>query len=311
MADYVGVGEAYVGDRIQALEQFDSAKQSGVAAPRQVYLAGIAGHNELRIAPHTGEEHLELPQIGVLGLVQDHAGPVQGASPHIGERGYLNGSLSHEILQLLRRDHIPESIVEGLEIGVQLVLEIAGKKAQALSRLHCRTGEYDAFYVSVLQGPYRQGDGNVSLAGAGRTRREDKVVVEPGAYHSLLSTVPGYDGLAVVSIDYGRLRVQHHRGSGSLSVEHLFHVIRREVHLVALYLYELLQAQLEFFYVLFLPLKQYVAAAGHGLQMRKMAAQCLEVAVCRPINAYRVYLFQRNRSLHSANIENYRSICTE
>ena len=147
--------------------------------------------------------------------------------------------------------------------------------------------------------------------GAGRTRREDKVVVEPGAYHSLLSTVPGYDGLAVVSIDYGRLRVQHHRGSGSLSVEHLFHVIRREVHLVALYLYELLQAQLEFFYVLFLPLKQYVAAAGHGLQMRKMAAQRLEVAVCRPINAYRVDFCQRNRSLHSANIENYRSICTE
>ena len=157
--------------------QIDSAHQPGVFFVGQVYLGGVTGDDKLGVAAHAGEEHLQLSQGGVLGLVQDDEGTVQGPAPHIGQRRYLNDALLHEYLQLAWVDHVVQGIVQGLEVGVQLLLHVAGQESQSLAGLHCRAGEYQFLHLFVLQGSDGQCDGRVCLACACRAEGEDKVVL--------------------------------------------------------------------------------------------------------------------------------------
>ncbi len=73
---------------------------------REVNLGGVSGHDELGAGAHAGEEHLELSQVGVLSLVQNDAGFVQGAAAHIRQRGNLDGAVGHEFLQAFGGNHV-------------------------------------------------------------------------------------------------------------------------------------------------------------------------------------------------------------
>ena len=232
MPDNVLVGEPYHADTLDCLQQVDAPDESRVAFPRQVHLARIPGHYELGIGPHSGEEHFQLSEIGVLGLVEDHAGPVEGPSPHIGERGDLNRPVCNEFLKLLRRNHISEGIVERLEIRVQLVLHVSRQESQPFSGFHGRTCKYYPFDFPILQCPDSQCYGDVCLAGSRRTCGKNQVAVEICLDKFLLGLVPGPDRLSVRSVDNHCVPVQHEAFGGVVSVEEIFHVKLGQVHLL-------------------------------------------------------------------------------
>ena len=159
MTDNVLVGEFYRADTFDVLHQRDALQQTGILLPWEVDLGGISGHDEFGIDTHSGQEHLELRDVGVLSLVQNHTGPVKCPAPHVGQRGNLDGAVGDELLQLLSRDHVTEGIIERLEIRIQLVLEVSGQETEPLPRLDRRPGQDDPFDLPVLQSPDRQGDG--------------------------------------------------------------------------------------------------------------------------------------------------------
>ena len=181
------------GHPFDILYKRDSAHQPGVFFIGQVYLRGVTGDDELGVAAHAGEEHLQLTQGCVLGLVEDDEGAVQGPAPHVGQRRDLDDALLHEYLQLAGMNHVVQGIVEGLEVRVQLLLHVAGQESQSLAGLHCRAGEYQFLYLFVLQGSDGQCDGRVRLACACRAEGEDKVVLIVFVHQPALVAGAGLD----------------------------------------------------------------------------------------------------------------------
>ena len=83
-----------------------------------------------------GQEHLHLLPGGVLSLVQNDEGVVQGAAPHVGQGGHLDAAPLQVFVIGLRPQHVEEGVVQGPQIGVHLALQIAGQEAQPLPCLH-------------------------------------------------------------------------------------------------------------------------------------------------------------------------------
>src|SRR6478609_3485676 len=87
-------------DEDQALDAVEDAahlRESGTpAAVGQVDLGHVARDNCLRSEAEAREEHLHLFGRGVLGLVEDDEGIVEGAAAHVRERGDFDRSPLHE-----------------------------------------------------------------------------------------------------------------------------------------------------------------------------------------------------------------------
>ena len=111
MSDDVFVPEEYGLYTLYVLGEFYAPEQAGVAFVRQVYLAGVTGDDELGVASHTGQEHLQLSKVGVLCFIQNDACPVQSAASHVCERCDLYCAVSHELLKPFCRNHVSECVV--------------------------------------------------------------------------------------------------------------------------------------------------------------------------------------------------------
>ena len=106
---------------------------------REVYLRSVARYDHLGVHSHASEEHFELGGRGVLCLIENDDGVAQSASAHEGKGCYLNYVLLHHLTELLCGNHVLECIVEGLQIGVDLLFHVAWKETEFLSGLHCGT----------------------------------------------------------------------------------------------------------------------------------------------------------------------------
>ena len=149
---------------------------------------------------------------GVLRLVEDDDGVVERAAAHERQRSDLNHARLHVFLKLQGRDHVLEGIVERLQVRVDLVLHVAGKKTELLARLHCRTREDDFAAELVLQRIHGERDGYVGLAGSGGAEGERQVILGEAADHACLVGVARRDGLAVLTVDDHALGIDLHGG---------------------------------------------------------------------------------------------------
>ena len=78
-------------------------------------------------------------------------------------------------LDLLGRHHVVERVVERPQIGIDLLLHVAGQEAEPLAGLDRRARQDDALDHAALEQHRRMGDGQIGLAGAGRADAEDQL----------------------------------------------------------------------------------------------------------------------------------------
>ena len=147
--------------------------QPGPLPARQVDLGHVAGDDDLRPESEPGQEHLHLLGRGVLRLVENDERVVQGSSPHVRQRGDLDGSGRHQPRDRLRVDHVVQRVVQRPQVRVDLVVERSRQEAQPLARLDGRPRENDPVDLLRLQRLHGLGHRQVRLAGAGRADTED------------------------------------------------------------------------------------------------------------------------------------------
>ena len=202
----------------------------GLDQPRQlplgqVDLAHVARDHALAAEADAGEEHLHLLGRGVLRLVEDHKGVVQGAPAHEGQGCNFERVALEGLGDAVRPHEVVERVVQGTQVGVNLLRQVAGQKAQLLAGLHRRAGEDDALHRATLEGVHRAGHRQVGLAGTGRADAEGDVVLGD------VVQVHGLVGRARTQV--GAPGLQHRRAigcllHGSVASEHELHLLRRD-----------------------------------------------------------------------------------
>src|SRR5208337_3509450 len=177
MTDDVAFVEVHEGQAVHALQNFGRFNQTATACSGQVNLRHVAGDHRLGTESQAGDEHLHLLGGGVLRLVQNDEGIVQGASAHESDRSNLDDIFFEITLDALRVEHVKERVVQGTQIRIDFLLQGAGEKAQAFSGLDRRARQDDAVDLLVQQRRDRHGDGEVGLAGTGGAYGKHHIVL--------------------------------------------------------------------------------------------------------------------------------------
>ena len=100
----------------------------------------------------------------------------QRAAAHEGERRDLDHAGGELALDPLGRQHVVERIVKRAQIGIDLLAHVAGQEAEPLAGLDRRPRQDQPVAFAALQARGGEGDGEIGLAGAGRTGGEHEVV---------------------------------------------------------------------------------------------------------------------------------------
>ena len=163
------------------MQDLDRFEQSGTFVAGQIDLGAVTGDDALGVVAQTGQEHEHLLGGGVLRLVEDDKGMVQGASAHVGQRGDFDDAAVHELLDLIRLQHVIKRVVERPQVRQDLFFQCSGQKAECFAGLHGGAGQDDAADLFLLQRSHGHGHGEVSFARPGRADAEDDVVFADGA----------------------------------------------------------------------------------------------------------------------------------
>ena len=94
-----------------------------------------------------------------------------------------------------------EGVVEGLEIGVELVFHLAGQEAEFLAGFYGGSAEDDLAHLLVLQRAHGQGDGDEGLARSGGPNGEGEVILLEAIDEQLLIGRAGHDGATIDAVD--------------------------------------------------------------------------------------------------------------
>ena len=105
-----------------------------------------------------------------MGLVEHHEGIAQRAAAHVGKRGDLDHAALHELIGALAIHHVKKGVVERTHVGIDLILEGTGQKAQVLPRLDNRTRQDQTAHLVTLERGDGERHGQIGLTGTGRTQ---------------------------------------------------------------------------------------------------------------------------------------------
>src|SRR5512143_3622661 len=205
VTNHVPVGKMNETDTLDAVKDrlhLDEARSPPV---REVYLGHIAGDDGLRVETEPREKHLHLLRRGVLRLVEDNEGIVQGPSAHECEGRDLDVSPLHELVRLFRFDHIVERVVQRSQIGVDLFVQISGKEPEFLAGLDRGPHEDDPAHLATEERRDRHSHGQVRFPRAGRADPEHDVVPPDRVYIRALSLVFRRYGPFPAGYGYGLL----------------------------------------------------------------------------------------------------------
>ena len=124
---------------------------------------------------------------GVLRLIQNDKAVVQRPAAHVGQRRHLNVAAFQIFLVGFRPQHVEQGVVQRPQVGIHLGLQIAGQKAQLLSRLHRRPGQNDAVNLLGPESAHRHGHRQVGFAGARGAHAQDHRIVADRLHILLLA----------------------------------------------------------------------------------------------------------------------------
>ncbi len=193
MAHHVPVRKPHHGDAVDILQRLHRIGQARARSGGQVNLTEVAGHHHARALAQPSQKHLHLLAGGVLGLVEDDEGVVQGAAAHEGQRRHLDIAAGQPFDHLVAGQHVVERVVERPEIGIDLLADVAGQEAEPLAGLDRGTRQDDAVDLAGLQQRHRRRHRQVCLAGARGAKAENQFVGPHGVDIGRLGRRPRCD----------------------------------------------------------------------------------------------------------------------
>ena len=195
MADDVAVVEVLDGDIIDALQDVAGLFEAAGLAAGQVDLGDVAGDDCLGTEADTGEEHFHLLRCSVLRLIEDDEGIVQGTAAHVGQRSDFDVAALQVTVVGFGAEHIKEGIIEGAQIGVDLILQVTGQEAQLFARFNGRTGQDDAVDLLAAESGNGAGNSQVGLTCTGRADTDGDDIALNSVDIGLLTQGLGLDRL--------------------------------------------------------------------------------------------------------------------
>lgn len=176
VAYHVDAGKAVDGDAIDTLEHALGINESAHRTLGQVNLADVAGDYSLGAKANAGEKHLHLLGRCVLCFVQNDERIVQCPPTHEGQRCNFQRIALEGFLHFFVAHQIVERVVQGAQVGVHLLGQVAGKKAQAFTSLYGRAGQHNALHGAALQRINRAGHSQIGFACARGANAKGNVV---------------------------------------------------------------------------------------------------------------------------------------
>ena len=159
-------------------------------------MPGVAADHHAAVLAKTGQEHLHLHRRGILRFIKDHEGIGQSPPAHKGDGRHLDLSTGKAPFDLFGRHAIIQGVIQGPQIGIDLVLHIAGQEPQFLARLHCRARQDQPLHAAGDQLRHRLRHRDIGLASARRPQRKDDVMAGQRAHIVDLHRAARNDGLA-------------------------------------------------------------------------------------------------------------------
>ena len=139
-------------------------------------------------------------------FVENDKGILQGSSPHECQRGDFHRAVFQVFIEFIRRNHVPESVIQGAQIRVHFLLHVTGQKTQSLASLHRRPCKHDPFHPLFIQSIDCRSHRQVGLPGARRADPHHNVIFPDHPQVLALSRAPGLDHLfPVCHVDMGCL----------------------------------------------------------------------------------------------------------
>ena len=135
---------------------------------------------------------------------------VQGAAAHEGQGRNFEQTLLERAGDAVEAHELVERVVQGPQIRVDLLRQVAREKTQALPGFDRRAREHDALHLVALQCVHCAGHGQEGLARAGRAHTEGDVVLQ--------DVVQVVDLVGCAALQVGTARVQHGLGRQRRSV---------------------------------------------------------------------------------------------
>src|SRR5690606_462557 len=123
-------------DASHIFQYFNSVAQTGLLAARQVDLGRVAGNDCRGTEAYSREENLHLFAGGVLALIMDHEGVIQGPATNEREGRHFDNSALHQFTYGFKSVHSGHSVIQGTKVRVNLLGEVAWQKCQLLASFH-------------------------------------------------------------------------------------------------------------------------------------------------------------------------------
>src|SRR5699024_2913283 len=113
----------------------------------------------------------------ILGFVKYDERLVQCPSAHIGKRCHLYHTPLNQTVCLFNAKNCMEAVIQGTQIWVDLLLQIARQETEILTRFYSRPCQYDAFHIVFTQHLTCKYHCQKSLSGTGGTNAECQIML--------------------------------------------------------------------------------------------------------------------------------------
>src|SRR5881392_1224632 len=107
-------------------------EQARILPVGQVDLGLVPRDHRPRVHSQAREEHFHLHSGRVLGLIENHEGVGEGATPHVGEWRDLDGAAVGRLLHPVAGHHVLQRVVQRSQVRVDLLVHVAGEELEAL-----------------------------------------------------------------------------------------------------------------------------------------------------------------------------------
>ena len=176
-------------DAFEFAQKANGLAETGLLPGGQIGLGWIARDDHARALAKAGQKHLHLHGGGVLRLIEQDARAGQRAPAHEGQRRHFDHARRHASLHRAAIHEIIERVIDGPQIGVDLLAHVAGQEAEPLARLHRRARQDQTLHHALFEQGDRMAHRQPGLARAGRALGEDQFVLLEQAQIKILRRV--------------------------------------------------------------------------------------------------------------------------